>query len=64
MLVVTGAGTKKVTKLVVFATEAIRRVMILEASHTSDTALDAAVILFQSVVQVGVRPVPDLPAQG
>jgi len=40
VLVVTGAGTKKVAKLVMFATEAIRRIMILEAPHTSDTALD------------------------
>ncbi len=63
MLVVTGAGTKKVAKLVMFATEAIRRIMILEAPHTSDTALDAAVILLQSVVQVGIRPMSDLLAQ-
>ena len=63
MLVVTRAGTKKVTKLVVFTTESIRRVMILEAPHTSDAALDAAVILLEPVVQVSASPVLNLLTQ-
>ena len=63
LLVVTGAGTKKVTKLVGLATNAIRRIMILEATHASSVALDAAVILLEPVVQVGARSVPDRPTQ-
>jgi hypothetical protein len=30
-----------------------------EAPHTSDPALDAAVVLFEPVIQVSARPVPD-----
>ena len=41
------------------ATEAARSVMALEAAHTSDPALDAAMVLFKAIVQVGTRPVPD-----
>ena len=41
------------------ATEAVRSVMALEAAHTSDPALDATMVLFKAVVQVGTRPVPD-----
>jgi len=51
MLVMAGAGTKKVMQSVVFTTEAIRRVMILEAPHTSDAALDAAVVLLKPAVR-------------
>jgi len=42
----------------------VRRVMSLEAAHTSDASLDAAVILFEPVVQVGARPVQDPSTQG
>jgi hypothetical protein len=40
------------------ATESVGRVMSLEAPHTSDPSLDAAMILFKAVVQVGAGPVP------
>ncbi len=43
------------------ATEAAGSLMALEAAHTSDPALDAAMVLFKAVVQVGTRPVPDGP---
>jgi hypothetical protein len=64
MLVVTGAGTQEVAEFIMLSAEAIRRVMSHETAHTSDASLDAAVILFEPIVQVGARPVPDPPAQG
>ena len=41
------------------------RVMLLEAAreHTSDPSLDPSMILFQSIVQVDIRPVTDVAAQ-
>ena len=42
VLAVTGTGTKKVAKLVMFTTEAICRAMILEASNTAKEALSLA----------------------
>ena len=62
-LVVTTAWTKKIAEFAMLATEAAGGVVALEASHTSDPALDAAVVLFQTIVQVGAGPVPDRPAQ-
>jgi hypothetical protein len=56
-LIVTGAGTQEVAEFIMLSAKARRRVMILEAAHTSDASLDAAVILFEPVVQVGARPV-------
>jgi hypothetical protein len=50
VLIVTGAGTQEVAEFIMLAAEAIRRVMILEAAHTSDAALDAAVVPFEPVV--------------
>jgi hypothetical protein len=50
VLIVTGAGTQEGAEFIILAAEAIRRVMILEAAHTSDAALDAAVVLFEPVV--------------
>ena len=52
-----GAGTQEVAEFIMLSAEAIRRVMILEAAHTSDASLDVAVILFEPIVQVGTRPV-------
>jgi hypothetical protein len=49
MLIVTGAGTQEVAEFIMLSAEAIRRVMILEAEHTSDASFDAAVILFEPV---------------
>ena len=53
----------RVTWLVVLAAEAICHLMILAAPHTSDAALDAAVILPQPVVRVRVCPLPNRLAQ-
>jgi len=61
MLIVTGAGTREVAEFIMLSAKTLRRVTILEAAHTSDASLDAAVILFEPVVQVGARPVQDPP---
>src|SRR5271170_1709700 len=37
--------------------------MLLEAAHTTDPSLDPSMILFQSIVQVDIRPVTDVAAQ-
>jgi hypothetical protein len=37
--------------------------MLLEAAHTSDPSFDPAMVLFQSIIQVDVRPVADVAAQ-
>jgi hypothetical protein len=42
----------------VFSTEALGGIMALEASHTSDPALDTAMVLFKTIVQVGTGPMP------
>ena len=38
--------------------EAVCRVKVLEAAHTLDATLNPAMILLQSIVQLGVSPVP------
>jgi hypothetical protein len=38
--------------------EAVCRVKVLEAAHTTDATLNPAMILLQSIVQLGIRPVP------
>ena len=63
-LIVMGAGTQEVAEFIILSAKALRRVMILETAHTSEASLDAAVSLFEPIVQVGARPVPDPPAQG
>jgi hypothetical protein len=50
ILVVTTAGTKKISEFTVLATEAARGVRALEATHTSDPAFDAAMVLFKTIV--------------
>ena len=62
-LVVTASGAEEVAELAVLSTEVMGCLVALEASHTSDPALDAAMVLFQPVVQVGAVPVPDGLAQ-
>jgi hypothetical protein len=37
--------------------------MLLEAAHTSDSPFDAAMVLFESIVQVDIRSVTDVAAQ-
>ena len=55
--------SEKISKFIVFAAEAVGGVLALEATHTSDPALDAAVVLLEAVGQVGARAVPDNLAQ-
>ena len=55
----TTAGTKETSEFAVLLAEAVGGIVALEAAHTSDPALDAAMILFETVVQVGAGPVPD-----
>jgi hypothetical protein len=62
-LVVTKAGTKEIAELAMLSTEAAGCVVALEATHTSDPALDPAMVLFKTIVQVGVGPVPHSFAQ-
>jgi hypothetical protein len=44
--------TEEITEFALLAAEAAGRVMVLESASTSDPALDAAVVLFETVVQV------------
>ena len=59
----TAARTEEISEFTMLATETAGCPMILEAAHTSDPSLDAAKILFETVVQVGTRSVPDRLAQ-
>ena len=63
VLVVTGSAAEEVAELIVLAAEPIGRVMLLEATHTSDPSLDSAMVLFKSIIQVDARPVADVAAQ-
>jgi DDE domain len=63
MLVVAGPGTEEVAQLVVSSAEPSRRSRALEAVHGSVSALDAAMILLDSVVHVLAGPVPNPLAQ-
>ena len=58
-LVVTATGTEKVAEFAVLPAEAVGRIVALEAAHTSDPTLDAAMVLLEPVVQVGAGPMPD-----
>ena len=62
-LVVTASETKEISEFAVLAAEAVGGTVALEAAHASDPALDAAMVLFKAVVQVGAGTVPDRPAQ-
>jgi hypothetical protein len=57
-LIVTATRAKKIAEFAVFSTEAPGGIMAFEASHTSDPALDAAMVLFKTIVQIGALPVP------
>ena len=58
-LAVTVSETEEVAAFAALAAEALGRLTALEAAHTSDPALDAAMVLFEAVVQVGAGAVPD-----
>jgi hypothetical protein len=62
-LVVAKAATKKITEFAVLSAEATGGLIGLEAPHTSDPPLDAAMVLLEPIVQVSARPVPDRPPQ-
>jgi hypothetical protein len=63
VLVVAGSASEEVAKFIVLSAEAVCRVMLLEATHTSDASFDPAMILFKSIIQVDTRPVADVAAQ-
>ncbi len=62
-LVVTAARTEEIAKFAVLPAEAMGGVVALEAAHTSDPALDAAMVLLKAVVEVGAGAVADRLAQ-
>ena len=51
-LVVTAAGTEKISEFTMLAAEPAGGVVALEAAQPSDPALDAAMILLKAIVQV------------
>ena len=58
-LVVTETRAEEISELAVFAAEAVGGVAALETAHTSDPALDAAMVLLKPVVQVRLGAVAD-----
>ena len=54
----TATGAKKIAEFTVFSAEALGGIVALEASHTSDPALDAAMVLFKTIVHGTMRPHP------
>ena len=58
-LVVTATRAEEVAEFAVLAAEAVGRIMVLEAAHVSDPPFDAAMVLLETVVQVGASPVAD-----
>ena len=51
------AGTEKIPEFTMLATEAVGGTVALETAHASDPALNAAMVLFEAVVQVGAGAV-------
>jgi hypothetical protein len=49
VLVVTGSAAEEVAEFVVLPAEPIGRVMLPEATHTSDPSPDAEMVLFKSI---------------
>ena len=62
-MVMAGSAAEEVTKFIVLSAEAVGRVVLLEAAHTSDPSFDPAMVLFKSIVQVDIRPVADVAAE-
>ena len=62
-MVVAGSAAEEVTEFIVLSAEPVGRVMLLEAAHTSDPSFDPAMVLFESIVQIDIRPVADVAAQ-
>jgi hypothetical protein len=63
MLAVVAAETEEGTELVITSAEPLGRIEGHEASHTSDPAFDAPVVLLQSIVSIGAGPVLHMPAE-
>ena len=57
MLLRAGGGTEQVTQFIVASTEPARRSWALEPTHRLVSTFDAAVILFQSIVEVAAGTV-------
>jgi hypothetical protein len=49
-----GTNTEEVAKLIMVATGSAGRHEACKAAHTSYSSLDSAMVLFQSIVQVGI----------
>src|SRR5271163_1609235 len=64
VLVVTGSAPEEVAKFIILSAEAICRVMLLEAAHTSDASFDSAMVLFKPIIQIDARPVAHVAAKG
>jgi hypothetical protein len=63
VLVVAGSTAEEVAEFIVLSAEPVCRVMLLEATHTSDPSLDPAMVLFKSIIEIDARPVADVAAQ-
>jgi hypothetical protein len=63
LLIGSGAGTEKITQLVVGATEFAGRSWALEPAHRTIAAFDAAMILLQSVIEIPAVAMPHICAQ-
>ena len=57
MLAVEGTDTEEIAKLIMAATKSAGRHEASKAAHTSYPSLDPAMVLFQSIVQVGIGSV-------
>src|ERR1700756_3223894 len=63
MLAHAGPATQEVSELIVAAAIPPRRSSALQSKHRSKSALDAAVILLKSVVQIATCPMPHMAAE-
>ena len=63
MLAHAGSAAQEVSELVVAAAISPRRSSALQSKHRSTSALDAAVILLKSVVQIATCPMPHMAAE-
>ena len=60
VLVVTGPAAEEIAEFIILSAISVRRLMLLEAAHTSDASLDPAMVLFQSIIQIDARSVTTL----
>jgi hypothetical protein len=62
LLMGSGAGTEKVTQLVVGPAEYANRSWVLEPTHRTVAAFDTAMILLQSVIEILAVAMPQVPS--